>query len=114
MVAALEISLSSNTRDGFVVLTVGGSIDMETSPELRAGLDELLAGGASKLVVDLGGVDFLDSSALGVLVGVRKQMGAAGVLRVACADPSLVRLFEITRLTEMLTVVPSVDDALAP
>lgn len=108
------LSLSSSIRDGFAVLSVAGSIDLQTAPELRAGVDELLADGTTKLVVDLGGVDFLDSSALGALVGITKEMGPSGVLRIACANPSLVRLFELTRLTEMLTIVPSVDDAVAP
>ena len=52
-----------------MVIAVGGEIDVYTAPKLRDGLVELINSGHYHLVIDLEGVDFLDSTGLGVLVG---------------------------------------------
>ena len=71
------MDLTLNTRDeaGHTVLAVCGEIDVYTAPKLREQIVDLLDSGQHHLVVDMDGVEFLDSTGLGVLVG-RPQPGA--------------------------------------
>jgi anti-sigma B factor antagonist len=96
------------------VVTVSGDIDMSTAPQLDEHLTELSDGGARAIVVELSKVDFLDSSALGALVGVHKHVAAAGgTLKLVCSHPKIERIFAITRLTEVIPVFVTLDDAYA-
>ena len=83
------MDLRTDTVHGTVtVVTVDGDVDMSTAPELEERLSGLSDGGARNLVVDLTKVDFLDSSALGVLVGVHKRVTAAGgTIKLVCGHP---------------------------
>jgi len=110
----VELNLTTRTHAGATVLSAAGEIDIHTAPDLRARLGELEKSGARTIVVDLSGVDFLDSSALGTLVGVNKDLQAdGGVLRLVCAKPSILRVFEITRLSEVIPVFDTVERACA-
>ncbi len=93
--------------DGVPVLTARGEIDVYTSPDFRRELQTLLGVDATRVVVDFGAVDFIDSSGLGVLVGALKRMrerGGAIVLRAM--TPSTKKVFDITGLTDLFTVEP--------
>jgi anti-sigma B factor antagonist len=109
------VELSTDTVDGVVtVVAVTGDVDMSTAPQLEQQLTELADNGATSLVVDLSGVDFLDSSALGVLVGMHKRLAAnSGAVKLVCGHPRIERIFAITRLTEVLPVFDSVAAATA-
>jgi anti-sigma B factor antagonist len=101
--------------DGVAVVSVSGDIDMSTAPQLGAQLTELGDNGTTSIVVDLSKVDFLDSSALGTLIGVQKQLKAVGgSLKLACSHPKIERVFAITRLTEVIPVFTSVAEAKGP
>jgi len=111
----MTIEIGTTTRGPATVLTVHGDIDISTAPRLLEALAALDGQARETLVLDLTGVSFLDSSALGALVGAHKEVTAAGGrLTVVCSDPKVLRIFSITRLTEVIDVVGSVDDALAP
>jgi anti-sigma B factor antagonist len=110
----MTIEIGTTTRGPATVLAVNGDIDISTAPRLLEALAELDGQAREALVLDLTGVSFLDSSALGALVGAQKEIAAAGGrLTVVCADPKVLRIFSITRLTEVIDVVGTVDDALA-
>src|SRR5438093_10513735 len=95
----MDLGLLEREQDGWTVLTVSGEIDIATAPSLRERLHSLLAEGKHRLVIDLDDVGFLDSTALGVLVGVLKRARMdEGEVRIASAQPRVVKVFEITRL----------------
>lgn len=99
---------SAQLPGGVTLITVRGEVDVFTSPALEARLADAVDDGAVRVVVDLSPVDFLDSTALGVLVGGWKRMRAAdGDLVVVCAAERLLRLFRITRLDEVLPSFPT-------
>ena len=99
-------------QDGWTVLTVSGEIDIATAPSLRERLHALLADDHHRLVIDLDDVGFLDSTALGVLVGVLKRARMEnGEVRIACAQPRVLKVFEITRLDGAFDLFDSVDEA---
>jgi anti-sigma B factor antagonist len=110
----MTLDIGTSTRGAATVLSVRGDIDISTAPQLLRALAELVGPARECLILDLSGVAFLDSSALGALVGAQKEIAAAGgLLTVVCSNPKVLRIFSITRLTEVIDVVGSVEDALA-
>ena len=95
------------------VILVTGQVDVYTAPMLREQIRELAAKGAVHLIADLGHVDFLDSTGLGVLVGGLKQIREVdGSLALSITAPRLLRIFQITGLTKVLSVRRSVTEAI--
>jgi anti-sigma B factor antagonist len=106
----MELTLSTRAVAGHQVLEVGGEIDVYTAPQLRERLIALVEDGARKVVVDLGRVEFLDSTGLGVLVGALKRLrGVNGDLSLVCAQERLLKIFRITGLDRVFTIYDSVD-----
>jgi anti-sigma B factor antagonist len=93
-------------QDGWRVLAARGQLDVATAPQFRQTLVEAQYGGNTRVVVDLDGVEFIDSMGLGVLVGgVKRARSHEGRLIVVCAQPRIRRLFEVTGLDGVLDVV---------
>src|SRR5947209_16091957 len=110
----MELSLATRTVAGHKVLEVGGEIDVYTAPQLREHLIALVEGGDRQVVVDLGRVEFLDSTGLGVLVGALKRLRSVdGELSLVCAQERLLKIFRITGLDRVFTLYESVDAATA-
>ena len=108
----MELGLVVRDQDGWAILTVSGEIDIATAPSLRERLHGLLADDKHQLVVDLDDVGFLDSTALGVLVGVLKRARSqGGEVRIVCTQPRVRKVFEITRLDSAFDLFDSVDEA---
>ncbi len=99
-------------RDGAVVLSLGGELDLYNAEEIRTGLAEAIASRPRCVVVDLAEVEFVDSTALGVLVEARSQLGPDG-LRLAAPGPETRRALQVSGLDRHLPVHETVDDALA-
>lgn len=110
----MDLELDVVEGDGASVLVAHGQIDVHTAPRLRERLIEMVSQGARRIVVDLNDVDFLDSTGLGVLVGVLKRVRSHdGELILACARPRILKVFEITGLTKVFSIHPTVDAATA-
>ena len=104
-----DFGITDGEVGGVPVVSVTGEIDVATAPELREHLQRQVAAGASTVVVDLLDVSFLDSTALGVLVGVLKRCReAGGDLRLVIAQPRILKVFEITGLTSVFTISETV------
>jgi anti-sigma B factor antagonist len=100
-------------RGGWTVVTARGQLDVATAPDLRQDLLEAQYGGSTRVVIDLDGVEFLDSMGLGVLVGALKRARTHdGEFAVACSRERLLNLFELTGLDGVLRVVPAVEAVL--
>ncbi len=99
---------------GVVLLSVHGEADLHTAPELRERLSRLDDEGVTALVVDLSDVTFIDSMALGVLLGTMKRMRSrGGRFRLVVARPEVRRIFEITLLDRVLAIDSTRAGALA-
>src|SRR5207247_8076321 len=72
-VEVIDLGLESGTSGDWAILEVKGEVDLYTSPQLREGLAALIDRGERQILVDLTGVDFMDSSGLGVLVASLKR-----------------------------------------
>ena len=95
------------------VLAVRGEIHIATAPEFSARLNAAIANGRERLVVDMSGVAFIDSTGLSVLLnGLRRMTRRGGRMVLACANPTVLRLFEVTRTDETFDIVRTRADAL--
>ncbi|HVX16675.1 MAG TPA: STAS domain-containing protein [Acidimicrobiales bacterium] len=108
----MELGLDVTHRDGWAVLAVSGEVDVATAPGLRERLVGLVSEGHHQIVVDLEAVEFLDSTGLGVLVGALKRVRTqGGELALVCTQQRVLKVFEITGLTQVFPIHPSVDEA---
>jgi anti-sigma B factor antagonist len=91
------------TDGGGVVLV--GRLDVRGAGAAREALHEALARGEGRLLVDLSGVELLDATGLGVLVGAHRRARLQGRELVLCdAGPRVARLLSLTRLDRVITV----------
>jgi anti-sigma B factor antagonist len=101
------------TDDGLTVVTVTGEIDVHTAPALREKLIGLVGQGKCSLIVDLQGVQFLDSTGLGVLIGALRRVRARdGSLDLVCTQERMLKVFRVTGLTKIFAIYNSVEEAL--
>ena len=111
----MDLTLATRQVDGTTIVSVGGEIDVYTAPKLRDKITELVADGRYHLVVDMEGVEFLDSTGLGVLVGGLKKVRANnGSLQLVCNQERLLKIFRITGLAKVFVIHRSSEDALGP
>jgi len=95
----LNVTVQSARYEQAFVVTVHGELDLHGAGLLGAELDRVLDERATNVVVDLLRVTFLDSTALGVLVGAAKRVRArGGSIVLVSDDPRTLRVFEITGL----------------
>jgi anti-sigma B factor antagonist len=91
--------LEEDVDDHTQVLTVTGEIHVSTAPEFSRRLDAAIARGKTGLVLDLTPTEFIDSTGLSVLLnGLRRVTRQRGRMVLVCSNPTVLRLFEITRL----------------
>jgi anti-sigma B factor antagonist len=110
----VDLSLTTRTEGDRTVVVVGGEIDVYTAPKLREQLVDLVNAGKYHLVVDMEGVEFLDSTGLGVLVGGLKRVRAHdGSLSLVCTQERILKIFRITGLTKVFPIHETVDAAVA-
>ncbi len=105
--------LSVESRGDSTVVTIRGDLDIVTSPELDTCLTQVRAA-QDRIILDLSAVDFLDTSALAVIVGHWKDIeGAGGKLGLAGARYRYTKTLWITGLADRLTMYESVEQAVA-
>ena len=96
----------SHRDDDSAIVTVSGELDISTAPALKSVLDELCGNGRLKVIVDLSGMSFIDSSGLGLLVKtlklVRQRTGAS--LKIINASANVHNVIQIAKLDSMLGV----------
>ena len=99
---------------GRQVVRPEGRLDAGTAGAFRAEVRDLLDAGSRRLVVDMGGVSFLDSAGIvGIISSVKLVRKAGGDLRIARPSPQANMVLELTSLNKVLPVYSSLEDALA-
>jgi anti-sigma B factor antagonist len=110
----MELAVQLAEQDGWIVARASGDLDLTTAPRLREQLVQVVMDGRPRIVLDLEGVDFIDSTGLGVLVGVLKRTRSqGGDLRLVSQRNGLRRILELTTLDRALPLAASIDDAIA-
>jgi anti-sigma B factor antagonist len=100
-------------NDGYVVVSLAGELDLYNAHEVREALLECCAESPERLVVDLSGVKFIDSTALGVLIEARTRLANRRGFLLAAPGLETKRALEISGLDRHLAVHDTLDAALA-
>ncbi len=108
----MALTVSTRNAPGYSIVAVSGDVDISTSPSLREALTTVTGDGAQAVVVDLAAVRFVDSTALGVLVGAYQAVRAAGGRMAVVNDhEAVLKVLRITALHDVLGVQPTLADA---
>ena len=94
------------------VVRLGGELDLYNAHQVRQGLVDAASDSASRVVVDLSEVDFMDSTALGVLIEARTRLKNRRAFLLAAPGLETRRALEISGLDRHFTVHDSVSEAL--
>ena len=110
-----QFSVSSERRgEALGIVTLAGEVDIYTAPRFKECLLELIDGGSERLVVDLSGVTFIDSTALGVLIGgVRRVNASGGAMALVVTSRPVERVLSITGLDRVFAIHESLEAAVA-
>lgn len=109
-----DVVLEVEKHPSYTLIRASGYIDISTSPRLREKILEVASDDVSLLLLDLGAIEFLDSSALGVILNGWKLLQAeGGTLAVISPQPRITKIFEITALNLSIHLYNSVEEALA-
>ena len=104
-----EEQFANDTR----LISVSGEIHVTTAPEFSQRLNDAIAAGTRGVVIDMSGVEFIDSTGLSVLLnGLRRVTRAEGRLALVVSNPTVLRLFEITKLDSTFDLQPTREAAL--
>jgi anti-sigma B factor antagonist len=102
------------SRDGTVIASLGGDLDIAAVPAVRERLLGLLRPGAVRLVVDMSAVRYADASGLEALVNTRRRaVLLGGTLRLAALSPEVARVLTAAGLSRRLVTYPTVQAAVA-
>lgn len=108
----MEFSIDSQEKVS-VVRPLGTRIDAASAAACKGVFVDLANQGRFHVVLDLGPVDFIDSSGLGALINGHKTLETRGRLVLAGASPKILSLLKLTRLDRVFTIAPSVAEARA-
>ncbi|MGD1859721.1 MAG: STAS domain-containing protein [Leptolyngbyaceae cyanobacterium] len=109
----LTVSLrgTREVRANCQIFRLTGLLDAFSEPTFRKVMGNYATQGPSNLILDLSGIDFVDSSGLGALVQlVKKAKDAQGSLQLI-ANPRVMQTVKLVRLEKFLSIQPSVDEA---
>ena len=110
----VDLELETAPAGEWMVLTVGGEVDLNTAPQLKERINSLITQGHNHIVVDLERVGFMDSTGLSALVsGLMRTGEGNGEMAVVCTTPHVLRLLALTGLDQVLKVRSSVAEAVA-
>jgi anti-sigma B factor antagonist len=108
----MDLDVDTSQVGSASALTLRGEIDVYTAPRLRQAIIDLVDGGATRIVVDMRAVDFLDSTGLGVLVGGLKRVKVKeGSLSIVTTQDKILKIFDITGLNKVFPIFDSVEAA---
>ncbi|GED83210.1 STAS domain-containing protein [Streptomyces sp. 6-11-2] len=108
-----EFHIRHRDENDWTIVEIHGEVDVYTVPRTREHLGKWIQAGRHRLIVDLTGTTFMDSTGLGLLVGIHKRIRArAGALKLVITNPNIRRIFNITSLNQVFPIYDSTEAAL--
>ncbi|MFC5748843.1 STAS domain-containing protein [Actinomadura rugatobispora] len=105
----MELNVSTASQGGHAVVTATGELDLYTAPRLQTALAGLLREQLDRVVVDMSGIDFCDSTGMNVLLSAFKRLKErGGTLELAAPRPAVRRILQVTGLDSVFTVIDAV------
>jgi anti-sigma B factor antagonist len=106
------VQFEVESKDSYTEVTGTRRLNMVSAPRLREVIAETIAAGNNRIVINLDGTEFMDSSGLGALIGCLKMARqAGGDLRIAAVQRQVKMVLELTGMDRVLTAYPSAGEA---
>lgn len=86
-------------------------LDASVAPEFKAAMEDIILSGNNQLILDISKLSFMDSSSLGAMVAVLKQIGGTGKMVIIGASGAVLELFKLTRMDRIFTLTSDVETA---
>lgn len=100
-----RLRIAASDDDGTPTFVLAGEVDPHTAPTLQSRIDEALTPDTTRVVLDMGGVTFVDSAGLRVVADTQRRLGeAGGRLTLRHPSASLQKLLSVTGLAEHVDV----------
>jgi anti-sigma B factor antagonist len=110
--AADPITTSVEHREGVVVVSIAGEIDLSTAPAFEAVIAEALEECPPVLVIDLSEVTFMASVGLRILAGTQEKAGKSIQIAVVADNAAASRPMQLTGLDNLISLYPTMEEAL--
>jgi len=109
---ALDVQ-TRQTEGGITVVAPTGRLDVAGAPALKDAITEVVKNGPPRVVIDMEGVSFVDSTGLGSVISALKQIrGSEGALRLAAPNQQVRVVLELTTLDRVFPYYATVEEAL--
>jgi anti-sigma B factor antagonist len=107
------MQINTIEKDGISIVDLEGRLDTNTSTEAEKALIALLDGGANKILLNFGGLDFVSSAGLRIVLATAKKLKASGgELRLCSLNEIVQEIFDISGFSTLLNVHKDLDAAL--
>ena len=102
----MELKVTTTSQGDHTVVSATGEIDLYTAPRLQAALMAALSGNPARLIVDMSGVEFCDSTGINVLLAAHRQAAErGGELQLAGPGSATRKVLQVTGLETVFTVI---------
>jgi anti-sigma B factor antagonist len=109
----VAIQIAQELQDGVRILALSGRLDTETAADVELALQDLLAAGERRYLVDLAGIGYVSSAGLRVLLALAKKLdGGKGELKLCGLNASVRQVFDMTGFSKLFAIFPNRDAAL--
>jgi anti-sigma B factor antagonist len=106
------MDIAEKRSNDMVICSVSGDIDINSSPQIRKSFDKIIDGKTMKIIINLSGVSYIDSSGLATLVEIlKKTRNYGGKLRLSNLAAKVKSLFEITKLEKLFDIYDTEEEA---
>jgi anti-sigma B factor antagonist len=106
-----HLQVDYRADDGTVVIDLAGELDIASAPELKKAIDRATASGARIVIVDLHGLEFMDSTGISLLVRAHKSaLKSEHRFAVIKGAPQVDRLLTLTGLDQQLTLLDRLEE----
>lgn len=109
-----ECQIKQETQGNIDILRLDGSLDSYSFPRLESSMNNLRTHNRSMIVLDCASLDYINSAALGALIGfARRARESGGDLKLAGLSPKVMNIIEMLGFDKILHILPDVDQAVA-
>lgn len=108
-----DFRVEVRTEGGAAIVAVSGELDLASSPELEQQLEQVFKGDPEQLVIDLRGLEFMDSTGLSIIVGAHQRLAEDGrALSLVRGSAQVQRLLDLTGVADRLRMVDTPEEVL--
>ncbi|HHW05910.1 MAG TPA: STAS domain-containing protein [Clostridia bacterium] len=100
--------LQVERRQNKLYVFLSGELTFFNSTETKEKIKEQIRGDEEQVILDVSALEMIDSSGVGVIISLLKKLNGKDLIIVA-PQPKIARVFEITRINQIVPILPSLD-----